>query len=234
MINLKRLKDIREDNDLSQKEMAEILNEKRSTYSLWEIGNNIIPIKKLSEFADYFNVSIDYVLSLTNDKGNIIKGFDHKKIGENIKHIRIKNNLTQEALGKMLDITQAGVASSLYGLLKQSDRQHISKYFKISDKLLKQILKNLTSIRNICAHNERLFCFRDKYTINFKIIDKYYKSKDNTTNLYMLINTLKLILEKKEYKEMISLINKEIKILKSKLHSINIEDILKIMGYPNV
>ena len=88
MINLKRLKDIREDNDLSQKEMAEILNEKRSTYSLWEIGNNIIPIKKLSEFADYFNVSIDYVLSLTNDKGNIIKGFDHKKIGENIKHIR--------------------------------------------------------------------------------------------------------------------------------------------------
>ena len=134
----------------------------------------------------------------------------------------------------MLDITQAGVASSLYGLLKQSDRQHISKYFKISDKLLKQILKNLTSIRNICAHNERLFCFRDKYTINFKIIDKYYKSKDNTTNLYMLINTLKLILEKKEYKEMISLINKEIKILKSKLHSINIEDILKIMGYPNV
>lgn len=110
MINLKRLKDIREDNDLSQKQMAEILNENRSTYSLWEIGNNIIPIKKLSEFADYFNVSIDYVLSLTNDKGNIIKGFDSKKLGENIKHIRIKNNLTQEALGKMLNITQAGVA----------------------------------------------------------------------------------------------------------------------------
>lgn len=134
----------------------------------------------------------------------------------------------------LVKILSFGVASSLYGLLKQSDRQQISKYFKISDKLLKQILKNLTSIRNICAHNERLFCFRDKYTINFKIIDKCYKSKDNTTNLYMLINTLKLILEKKEYREMISLINKEIKILKSKLHSINIEDILKIMGYPNV
>ena len=45
-----------------------------------------------------------------------------------------------------------GVASSYYGLLKQTDRQAIAKYFKISDKLLKQILKNLTSIRNIAAH----------------------------------------------------------------------------------
>lgn len=134
----------------------------------------------------------------------------------------------------LVKILSFGLTSSWYGLLKQNDRQQISKYFKISDKLLKQILKNLTSMRNICAHNERLFCFRDKYTINFKTIDKKYKPEDNTTNFYMLINSLKLILDRTDYKEMQKLINKEINTLKSKLKSINIEDIMKIMGYPNV
>ena len=134
----------------------------------------------------------------------------------------------------LVKILSFGVTSSLYGLLKQSDRQQISKHFKISDKLLKQILKNLTSIRNICAHNERLYCFRDKYTMNFKIIDKNYKSKDNTTNLYMLINVLKLVLSKSNYEDMTSNINLEIKKLDSKLKSIGISNILKVMGYPNV
>ena len=45
-----------------------------------------------------------------------------------------------------------GAISRYYGLLKQTDRQNISKYFKLSDKLLKQILVNLTMVRNICAH----------------------------------------------------------------------------------
>ena len=41
--------------------MAEILDVNRSTYSLWELGINIIPLKSLCSFADYFNYSIDYV-----------------------------------------------------------------------------------------------------------------------------------------------------------------------------
>ena len=50
--------------------------------------------------------------------------------------------------------------------------ERISKYFKISDKLLKQILANLTMVRNISAHSDRLFCYRNKYYISFKNIDK--------------------------------------------------------------
>lgn len=133
----------------------------------------------------------------------------------------------------LMKILTFGVTSRYYGLLKQKDRQKIAKYFKISDKLLKQILKNLTSIRNIAAHSDRLFCFRDKYTLSFKLIDKNYNIKDNTTNLYMMIKALKLILTKGLYTEMIKRINNEIKILDSKLSSISINDILKIMGYPN-
>ena len=180
--------------------------------------------------------------NLDNNANNEVKEKIIDKINDEIK----RNYKVHSAITHYMDkynyippfilvkVLSFGVISSLYGLLEQSDRQQISKYFKISDKLLKQILKNLTSIRNICAHNERLFCFRDKYTINYKSIDMNYKSKDNTTNLYMMINILKLVLNNEEYNEMMSLIDLEIDKLRSKLVSIQIEDILRIMGYPNV
>lgn len=186
---------------------------------------------------NYINIS-----NLDENATVIVKNKIIDKIEEEIKH----NYNTHSAITHYIDqygfvppfilvkILSFGVTSSLYGLLKQNDRQQMAKYFKISDKLLKQILKNLTSVRNICAHNERLYCFRDKYTINFKMIDKNYKSKDNTTNLYMLINILKLVLGKEDYDEMTSQINLEIKKLESNLNSISINNVLKVIGYPNV
>jgi len=127
-----------------------------------------------------------------------------------------------------------GVISSYYGLLKQSDRQIIAKRFKISDALLKQILKCLTNVRNICAHNDRLFCYRDKYTLKFKEIDTNYVIKDNLTNLYMMIRAMQIILDKRQYNSLVKAIEKEIKKLDNKLNSIDIKNILRIMGYPNV
>ena len=61
MIDFFRLRDIREDNDINQIRMAEILGVSRSAYSLWELGINIIPLNYLAFFADYFDYSIDYV-----------------------------------------------------------------------------------------------------------------------------------------------------------------------------
>lgn len=126
-----------------------------------------------------------------------------------------------------------GIISSYYGLLKQSDRQVIAKKFKISDILLKQILRCLANVRNICAHNDRLFCYRDKYTLKFKEVDSSYIIKDNLTNLYMMIKSLQIILDKRQYNSLVKVIEKEVKKLDSKLNSIDINDILRIMGYPN-
>ena len=86
----------------------------------------------------------------------------------------------------LVKILTFGVASSYYGLLKQSDRQAIAKYFKISDKLLKQILKNLTTVRNVAAHSDRLYNYTSKFYISFKLIDENYIKSDNITNLYMV------------------------------------------------
>jgi len=135
MIDIERLKNIREDHDLSQKEMANILNVNRSTYSLWELGINIIPIKYLSRFSDYFNYSIDYTLGLTNIKStNIKKGFSIITLGKNLKEIRIKNNLSQENIAAILNVSQACIARYEKGLIEisTSNLYKFSKEFNIS------------------------------------------------------------------------------------------------------
>ena len=63
-----RLRDLREDNDRSQKEIAALLKVHQTTYSDYELGKLNIPIAVLHTLADYYNTSIDYLLCRTNDK----------------------------------------------------------------------------------------------------------------------------------------------------------------------
>ena len=70
-----KLKEIREDKNYTQVEVAKMLKVSRSVYGMWEQENDIIPIKRLIDFCNLFNVSVDYVLDLT-DK---IKYIDMKK-----------------------------------------------------------------------------------------------------------------------------------------------------------
>lgn len=132
----------------------------------------------------------------------------------------------------LVKILTFGVASSYYGLLKQSDRQAIAKYFKISDKLLKQILKNLSTVRNIAAHSDRLYSYTSKFYLSFKLIDKYYEKSDNITNLYMVIRCMEKLLTKEQYEDLYNSITEEIDNLSEKLKSIKIDNVLKIMGFP--
>lgn len=62
-----RLKDIREDRDLTQEEIAEILNVKQNTYQQYESGKRQIPIEALIKLAKYYNLSIDYILGLIKE-----------------------------------------------------------------------------------------------------------------------------------------------------------------------
>ena len=198
------------------------------------MANQISKIYGLKDYLDINNL---------DDKASLIKKENIiNRINDEIDHnYNVHSAVThyKDTYGYippfvLTKILTFGVASSYYGLLKQTDRQAIAKYFKISDKLLKQILKNLTSIRNIAAHSDRLFCFRDKYTLSFKTIDKNYIVNGNSTNLYMMLKVLKLILTPKLYTEMINRINKEINKLDKQLNSISINDIIRIMGYPKV
>lgn len=146
-----------------------------------------------------------------------------------IKHYKDKYNFIPPFV--LTKILTFGTTSRYYSLFKQSDRQKISKYFKLSDKLLKQILINLTMIRNISAHSDRLFSYRNKYDISFKNIEKSYNRKEYLCNLYMIIKSMKVLLDEEKYQEFEELLNREINKLKEKLIVIDINDILRIMGY---
>lgn len=64
---LKRLKDIREDNDLLQKQVAIVLGITRQQYGLYETGERKLPIDKLYKLAEFYNTSADYLLGLTDE-----------------------------------------------------------------------------------------------------------------------------------------------------------------------
>ncbi len=62
-----RLKDLREDRDLVQKEVAAILGIDQRVYSNYEIGKREIPTRFVVKLADFYKTSTDYILGRTND-----------------------------------------------------------------------------------------------------------------------------------------------------------------------
>lgn len=64
---LKRLKDLREDKDLKQTNIAEVLKITRQQYSLYELGKRDIPAEYLRTLARFYNISTDYILELTDE-----------------------------------------------------------------------------------------------------------------------------------------------------------------------
>ena len=63
-----RIKDLREDRDLTQKQVAEYLHIKQNTYSQYEIGVLNYSVDVLMKLADFYGVSVDYLLNRTNEK----------------------------------------------------------------------------------------------------------------------------------------------------------------------
>ncbi|MDY4698265.1 helix-turn-helix transcriptional regulator [Eubacterium coprostanoligenes] len=64
----RRIKDLREDNDKTQKELAEYLGMKQPQYYRYENGLRDIPTDILIKLSKYYNVSVDYILGLTDEK----------------------------------------------------------------------------------------------------------------------------------------------------------------------
>ncbi len=63
-----RIRDLREDKDLNQTQVAKMLGMSQTGYSKYETGENDIPTAILIKLSNFYNVSIDYILGQTNDK----------------------------------------------------------------------------------------------------------------------------------------------------------------------
>ncbi len=64
----KRIRDLREDRDLTQKQMANFLNCSQQVYSNYELGQRDIPTDVLINLALFYNASIDYILGISDNK----------------------------------------------------------------------------------------------------------------------------------------------------------------------
>ena len=71
-MRFKRIKDLREDHDKFQKDIAQLLGISQQYYSEYEKGNRTIPINHLITLAKYYNTSIDYIVGLS-DESNLKK-----------------------------------------------------------------------------------------------------------------------------------------------------------------
>lgn len=132
-----RLETVREDNDLTQKEIASILKVSQASYSRWEKEIEIIPLTKLVLFAKHFHLSLDYICMFTNIKENDkITNYkiDKNKIGKNLILFRNKYNITQKNLAKFLNTTPSTVCSYEKGktLILTSFIYQICNEYKIS------------------------------------------------------------------------------------------------------
>ncbi len=103
-----RMKEIREEKGLRQKDVAEVMNVTKGSYSMWECGTDTIPLRRLNQFCNYFDVSIDYVVGFSDKRkyANAKPDIKFKITGENLKKIRNKKGLTQTALANELKINQ--------------------------------------------------------------------------------------------------------------------------------
>jgi len=63
-----RIRNLREDKDLSQEQLAKLLNVSQTTYSRYETGKIDIPSQSLIKLAQYYSTSIDYLVELTDQK----------------------------------------------------------------------------------------------------------------------------------------------------------------------
>lgn len=63
-----RIRELRQDHDLTQKQVGEILNMSQTGYNQYETGKNDIPTKILIKLAEYYNTSVDYLLGITDER----------------------------------------------------------------------------------------------------------------------------------------------------------------------
>lgn len=191
---------------------------------------------KIENFDNYNNNSKQEIIKLISSiQSDIARGLNYRSIGHYI---------TQHGyvpLWVLTGILTFGRISTFYKLMKQPDRQKVSKIYEIQDNELISLLKVLTLCRNKCAHDEILYNFKVKQAIsNSKIHTDLNipttsggNPKQGKQDLFAVIIAIKILINKKEFNKMINEIKHALELLEKELHVISKEDILDKLGFPN-
>ena len=108
---LKNFKESREILDIKQKDIAEFFNINFSTVSGWETGKDTIPIRRLIEYANHYNFSLDYLFGLTRvNKEYYPITINIEQVAKNLRLLRKQNQMTQEEVANKINTSQAAYA----------------------------------------------------------------------------------------------------------------------------
>lgn len=136
-MNISRILDIREENELTQEELSNIIGGSRVNISKWENAKEIPNIRRINKMANYFHLSLDYIFRLSNKKTYTdinFKDLDKSLTGKRIISIRNQNNLTLRDLAKQLNTTSSTISAYENGktLLLTAFAIEICKKYKVS------------------------------------------------------------------------------------------------------
>lgn len=110
-----RLKDIRKYEGLTQKDIAKVLGIDAKTYGLFENQFKIIPLYHLNTLANYYNISVDYILGLTDiksyDNSLKIDKIDRMLFGDNLRKFRKENKITLVKLAEVLNTSHSTLSA---------------------------------------------------------------------------------------------------------------------------
>lgn len=132
--NMKTIfRDLRKEKSLTQMELAKILNIDQTTVSKWEVGKAIPDYDTLQRLADFYNVSVDYLLGREN-KHFVNPTFEHNTAKLKLKELREQKGITQEKLANELGLTRSVI--SMYEInASEPDLETLCKiaaYFYVS------------------------------------------------------------------------------------------------------
>lgn len=139
------------------------------------------------------------------------------------------------------NILTFGTVSKFYSLMKTPERQSVSKIFGILDNELESELMYLSSVRNFCAHGNRLYCYRTKNPLLNTELHKSMKIPTNATgeyacgkrDLFAAMIAMKRLLSNNDYKRMSKEVSRALGTLSKKLTVLTLNDILNEMGFPS-
>ena len=112
-MNTDKIKYLRDELEITQEEISNVLGCTRTAYSLWEINKNTIPSYYLNKISNVYNINIDYLVDLSNKKYVNFKKveIDKVKLGKRLREARKSINYTQEKLASKLNTTHSVISS---------------------------------------------------------------------------------------------------------------------------
>lgn len=131
-----RYKELRLACDLHQQDIADILNVKRSTYSKWENLTNDMDLETANQLANYYHVSLDYLLGISNHKLEISSSLsiNWDLFSQRLKMLRKEKSLTQQTLSDKVGFPQTTYSQYEKGTRKPTTLKILTfaNYFHVS------------------------------------------------------------------------------------------------------